>query len=76
MTETAHRLRSELALLSSDERAELAHFLLVSLDEGQDDAAEAAWDAELARRVEEIQTGKVIGEPAAEVFDFLRRKHT
>ena len=35
---------------------------------------EAAWDAEIARRLEEIDSGKVTGIPAEEVFARLRTK--
>ena len=46
MTEIAEKLKSQLSQLSIQERAELAHFLIHSLDEGVDADAEAAWDAE------------------------------
>ena len=58
------------------ERAELAHFLMHSLDEDVDTDAEAAWDAELARRMEEIRSAKAVGEPADKVFAELRKKHS
>ena len=48
--------------------AELAHYLLQTLDGGADEDAEAAWDAELARRAEEIVNGTAVGEPAKEVM--------
>ena len=38
-----------------------------------DPEIEAAWKAEIDRRVEEIQTGKVQGIPAEEVFEKARR---
>ena len=38
--------------------------------------ADAAWDAELARRAEEIKSGKAIGIPAAQVFAELREKYS
>ncbi len=75
MSETAERLKSELSLLSPKERAELAHFLLHSLDDTDPDA-EAAWDAELAERIQEIQRGQAIGEPAEKVFAELREKYS
>lgn len=75
MTETAERLKSELSRLSPQERAELAHFLLHTLDEPDRDV-EAAWDAELANRLEEIKNGSAMGEPAAKVFSELREKHS
>lgn len=75
MTETAEKLKSELSQLSRQERAELAHFLIHSLDEEVDEDAEAAWDAELAQRMEELKSGKAIGEPADKVFAELRAKY-
>ncbi|MGH8071936.1 MAG: addiction module protein [Candidatus Entotheonellia bacterium] len=75
MTETAEQLKAQLSQLSMQERAELAHFLIHSLDEGVDADAEAAWDVELARRMEEIRSGKAIGEPVDKVFAELRKKY-
>jgi putative addiction module component (TIGR02574 family) len=40
---------------------------------GMDPQIEAAWKSEIARRVEEIQTGKVQGIPAEEVFAKAQR---
>jgi putative addiction module component (TIGR02574 family) len=76
MTETAERMKHELAQLSQRDRAELAHFLIHSLDEEADPDAEAAWDAELARRMAEIQSGQAVGEPAEQVFAEIRAKYT
>jgi len=59
LTETAEKLKVQLRQLSTQERAELAHFLIHSLDEGVDADAGAAWDAELARRMGEIRSGVV-----------------
>jgi hypothetical protein len=76
MTEIAERLKNELSNLWSPERAELAYFLIHSLDEGEDPDAEAAWDEELNRRGAEIDEGTAIGEPAAKVFRELREKYS
>jgi putative addiction module component (TIGR02574 family) len=76
MTETAEQLKAQLSQLSTQERAELAHFLIHSLDEGVDADAEAAWDAELTRRMKEIRSGKAVGEPADKVFAELRKKYS
>ena len=76
MTETAERLKPELARLSAQDRAALASFLIHSLGEEEDADAEAAWDVELARRVEEIKSGKAIGIPADKVFADLREKYS
>jgi putative addiction module component (TIGR02574 family) len=75
MTKTAEKLKVQLSQLSTQERAELAHFLIHSLDEGVDADAEAAWDAELARRMEKIRSGQAVGEPADKVFAELRKKY-
>jgi putative addiction module component (TIGR02574 family) len=75
MSEVAEKMKSELGRLPARERAELAHFLIRSLDEEEDVDAEAAWDAELARRADEIKSGKAMGEPAAKVFAELREKY-
>ena len=50
-------LRSEALRLSETERAQLAHDLMVSLDEpGEPDAADA-WDHEILRRLRQIESG-------------------
>lgn len=76
MSEIAEKIKNDLSQLSARERAELAHYLIQSLDDDVDDDAEAAWDVELARRAEEIDNGTAIGEPAAKVFADLRRKYS
>ena len=57
--ETAELLKKALTL-SLEERAEMAGSLLESLDEPEDDPAlvEAAWDQEIARRVDDLDSGK------------------
>ncbi|KYC40644.1 addiction module component [Scytonema hofmannii PCC 7110] len=76
MTETAEKLKLELSQLSLQERAELAHFLIHSLDEGVNDDVEAAWDTELTKRLEDIHRGTAIGEPSVQVFSQLREKYS
>ena len=51
------RLRSEALTLSESERAELAHALLTSLDGPADADAVDLWDAEITRRLTEIDAG-------------------
>lgn len=70
------QLKSQAAALSPPERADLAHFLIHSLDQAEDDDVQTAWDAELARRLADIESGKVTGTPAAEVFAQLREKYS
>lgn len=44
-------------------------------DEDADADAEGAWDAELASRMDDIKSGKAIGDPADQVFTELREKY-
>lgn len=76
MSVTAEKLRTELANLAEADRAELARFLIQSLDEGEDKDAEKAWDVELERRAEEITSGRAAGEPADKVLSELRKKYS
>jgi putative addiction module component (TIGR02574 family) len=76
MSATAERIRSELTALTPAERAELAHFLIASLEGESDSDAEKAWDAELAQRAEEIRSGSAVGYRAEDVFAELRAKHS
>ena len=54
---TLEKVRSEALSLSEPERAELAHSLVTSLDGPADPGAEQAWDAEIQRRLSEIDAG-------------------
>jgi putative addiction module component (TIGR02574 family) len=69
-------MKSEACRLSSRERAELAHYLLSSLELEEDPDAEAEWDSELTRRAAEIENGSVVGIPATDVFARLREKYS
>ena len=51
------KVRSEALRLSETERAELAHNLVTSLDGPADSDVEQTWDAEITRRLAEIDTG-------------------
>jgi putative addiction module component (TIGR02574 family) len=74
MTRITEELKSQLAQLPIEHRADLAIFLIGSLDDMADEGVEAAWDRELARRGEEIRQGRAQGEPADQVFARLRQK--
>ena len=58
--------------LSSEERGQLAQRLLSSLP--RDPEVEAAWDAEIRRRVAELESGAMDTTPAEEVFAEARRR--
>jgi putative addiction module component (TIGR02574 family) len=51
------KVRSEALNLPEAERAELAYNLVVSLDGPPDSDGEKAWDAEIMRRLSEIDSG-------------------
>ena len=75
MSELVTQLKTQLNTLSSDERAELARYLLDSLANEDDYDATETWDAELRRRVEEIEKGTAIGRPAEKVLADLRERY-
>jgi putative addiction module component (TIGR02574 family) len=75
MTVAAEKIKAELAKLSDSERGELAHFLIQSLDQSEDEGAETAWDNELERRADEIISGRSVAVPADKMFSELRSKY-
>ena len=76
MSQASDLFDSQLSQLPTNERAELAHLLLQSLDDSQDADAEAAWEQEITRRVAEIESGRATGRPAEEVMAELRRRQS
>jgi len=59
MTQEATELLKKALSLPVAERADLAGSLIESLDETHDPAVEAAWDEEIARRMADIDSGRV-----------------
>jgi hypothetical protein len=59
MSKTAHDVLADALRLEPDSRAEVAAELLASLDGPHDPDAEAAWDAEIERRIAAIEAGTV-----------------
>ncbi len=59
MTQEAAELLKKALALPVSERADLAGSLIESLDDTQDEAVEAAWDEEVARRMADIDSGAV-----------------
>lgn len=74
MSDDAERIKEKLGTLSVEERAELAEFLISSLDSGDADFDDDL-DAKLASRAKEIDGGLVQGKPADEVLSELWKKH-
>ena len=76
MTATIEQVTHEALTLPEQERAQLAHTLLRSLDPAENAAeVEAAWEAEIAGRVERIRQGAARGRPAEDVFRDIRARH-
>jgi putative addiction module component (TIGR02574 family) len=69
VTELAERGKS----LSPEDRTRLVDLLLVSLQEPATAEAEAAWEMEIDRRLDEYERGEVNSIPAEEVFAKARR---
>ena len=55
------------------ERAQLAEQLLESLQERSSPEVDAAWDAEILKRIGEYERGEAMLSPAADVFAEARR---
>lgn len=72
MPATLDELKTSVALLPIGDRAELAHYLLQSLDLPDEGVAEA-WLALSNQRMDEVRAGLVVGVPAENVLEGLRR---
>jgi putative addiction module component (TIGR02574 family) len=72
----AEDIKKKLSALPPEDRAEIAYFLIHTLDEQTDPDWDACWHAELTRRTREIECREVVGQPADEVFRELRKKYS
>jgi putative addiction module component (TIGR02574 family) len=68
------QLRSKALELSESERAELAHDLVASLDGKPDAGALDQWDAEILRRLQQIDEGTVDAIDRAELKRRMRQQ--
>ena len=66
MSNEASELLKKALSLPVAERAELAGSLIESLDEADDESVKAAWDEEIVRRMEDLDSGKVKPVPLEE----------
>ena len=77
MAAVLKEIESQALQLSPPDRSELIHRLIVSLEDEPEDSPEViakAWDAEIARRVAEIDAGTATLVPQDEVFAKLDAK--
>jgi len=72
-TQANNILRTALGL-DPKERAEIAASLIASLDPPKSDDVEAAWTAEIKRRIESIDSGDVQLIPSDEVMRAMRER--
>jgi putative addiction module component (TIGR02574 family) len=70
----ASELLQKALSLSEEERAELAGSLIESLDATVDESAEAAWNQEIARRIEDLDCGEAKTVPWKEVRSRISSK--
>ena len=63
MTEGVQIILADALRLAPKARAELAAELVASLDGPADAGAEAAWNVEIERRIEAIESGEIEVEP-------------
>jgi putative addiction module component (TIGR02574 family) len=69
----AAAIADQLLALPSADRARLAQLLLASLEE-RDPGSATVWDDEITRRAADLETGRVAGIPADEVFAEVERR--
>ncbi len=77
MAENLKEIENQALQLSPEERSELIHRLIVSLEGEPEDSPEAiaqAWDEEIARRVADMEAGRIQWIPADEVMARLRAR--
>lgn len=72
MSDLIDELSRKARALPPEQRVRLAEELLATVQE-VDPAAEAAWDEEIKRRIQEIDSGKAKLIPAEEVFAEVRQ---
>ncbi len=67
-------IEEEALRLPSSHRAQLAEYLIKSLDEDEDPEAEKLWVEEADRRYQEYKKGKIKAKSAERVFKEARSK--
>lgn len=67
-------VREDALALSESDRADLAHDLVASLDGPADRDIADAWDKEIVRRINEIDSGNATLFDASEVISDIRKR--
>jgi putative addiction module component (TIGR02574 family) len=68
------KIRAEALELPESERATLVYDLLASLDGPPDADAEQAWEREISRRLDEVESGKAESISSDEVIAKIRQQ--
>jgi len=77
MSTLLKELSNQANSLTPAERAELAHNLIVSLeDTSEENDIGLAWEIEIEKRVKDIKSGKAKGRPAEEILSEIRAKYS
>ena len=71
MTQEAAELLRKALALTDTERAALAGSLIESLDPALEESAEAAWNQEIARRIEDLDSGRAKVVPWEEIRSWI-----
>jgi len=74
MSPNLERLKADSNSLTMQERAELAFYLIETLEPESDADVDDAWEVEVDRRIQQIRLGEVGGVPADQVFAELRAR--
>jgi putative addiction module component (TIGR02574 family) len=74
MNPTLEELEQKAKQLSADDRAQLALFLLQSLESADEGDIDEMWRAESERRLVQVESGEVQSVPGDEVFARVRRR--
>ena len=72
MPATLDTISKDALVLPPDQRAALAYRLLESIEPDPQPGSEAAWEAEIARRIARFDAGETPSVPASAVFASLR----
>ena len=68
MTVLVEKIKREALALSASDRANIAHDLILSLDDTSGFELDQEYESEIRRRVQMVKEGKAIGQPADFVF--------
>lgn len=73
MSDLVLELSQQAQTLGAQDRARLAELLLDSIHQKPDSAIDDAWDAELLRRIDEVDRGVAVLVSADDAFAQVRR---